>query len=338
MCWKREHRKGKLIIYYLKKNFYFLQVFKCKCLLNKEYYAIKEIPKINLYRYNQIYSNLNEPHFLKKLIYYDFISKIICSFQDFDNIYLITTYYEGKSLNYFKNLTLTEEQIKFVSACIIQSLIYLRKQKIIHRDIMMKNILMDKDRYFNIIDFSFSINYKDKDNINNYMVTYNRVSPPEMLKQSKYDYNSDYYRLGSIIYYLIFKNYPYIIRKEKNITDIFVNYKYIKNYSSSCIDFLNKLIISNFTKRIGFKNINELIKHYWFKDFDWIKFKNKQLDSPFKFLKNEEINKELLCSKFDISLKHKIFHTIQSKKNYYKNLIHNFDYVNENIIKNISFK
>ena len=201
---------------------------------------------------------------------------------------------------------------------------------------MMKNILMDNDRYFNIIDFSFSINYEDKDNINNYMVTYNRVSPPEMLKQSKYDYNSDYYRLGSIIYYLIFKNYPYIIKKGNNITDIFVNYKYIKNYSSSCIDFLNKLIVSNFTKRIGFKNINELIKHYWFKGFDWIKFKKKQLDSPFKFFKNEEINNELLCRKFDFSLKHKIIHITQSKKNYYKNFIQNYDYVNEILIKNIS--
>ena len=141
---------------------------------------------------------------------------------------------------------MTEEQIKFVSACVIQALIYLRKQKIIHRDIMMKNILMDKDRYFNIIDFSFSINYKDKDNINNYMVTYNRVSPPEMLKQSKYDYNSDYYRLGSIIYYLIFKIYPYTEKKKKNITDLKINHNCNNYYSSSCIDFLNKLIISDY--------------------------------------------------------------------------------------------
>lgn len=194
---------------------------------------------------------------------------------------------------------------------------------------------MDNDRYFNIIDFSFSIDYKDKDNINNYMVTYNRVSPPEMLKQSKYDYNSDYYRLGSIIYYLIFKKYPYTIKKETNITDIFVNFKYIKNYSSSCIDFLNKLIVSDFKKRIGFKNINELKNHHWFQGFDWIKFKKKQLESPFKFSK-KEINNELECRKFDISIKHKIIHTLQSKKNYYKNLIQKYDFVNKIIIKNIT--
>jgi serine/threonine protein kinase len=44
---------------------------------------------------------------------------------------------------------LTEEQIKFASACIIQLLNYLREKQIIHRDIMMKNIIMDKNKYFN---------------------------------------------------------------------------------------------------------------------------------------------------------------------------------------------
>ena len=58
---------------------------------------------------------------------------------------------------------LTEEQIKFMSACVIQALTHLREKKIIHRDILMKNIIMDNDRYFNLIDFSFSINYKNKD-------------------------------------------------------------------------------------------------------------------------------------------------------------------------------
>ena len=66
------------------------------------------------------------------------------------------------SLKSFKKLDLNEEQIKFASACVIQSLDYLRKENIIHRDIMMKNTIMDNDKYFNVIDFSFSINYFEK--------------------------------------------------------------------------------------------------------------------------------------------------------------------------------
>ena len=128
---------------------FIIQVYKSKCLLNNEIYALKEIPKYKLYNYSKIYSHLKEPNILKKLAQYDFLPKFISSFQDYDNIYLITTYYDGETLNYFKNDNLSEEQIKFVSACTIQSLIYLREQKIIHRDIMMKNIIMDKKKNFN---------------------------------------------------------------------------------------------------------------------------------------------------------------------------------------------
>ena len=100
-------------------------------MLNDEYYAIKEIPKYKLYTYSKIYSHLTEPYILMKLIQYDFVPKIISSFQDYDYIYLITTYYDGKSLNFFRNDNMTEWQIKFISACVIQSLIYLRKENII---------------------------------------------------------------------------------------------------------------------------------------------------------------------------------------------------------------
>ena len=176
-----------------------IQVYKSKCLLTNEYYALKEIPKYKLSTPSKIYSHLTEPNILKKIIQYDFLLKIISSFQDYDNIYLITTYYEGISLDFFRNDNLTEEQIKFASACTIQSLSYLREENIIHRDIMMKNIIMDKNKYFNLIDFSFSINYSEKNKKGINLITYYQVTPPEILKYKIFDYNSDYYRLGSVI-------------------------------------------------------------------------------------------------------------------------------------------
>ena len=283
-------------------NFIFIfififQVYKSKCLLNNEYYAIKEIPKYKLYSYSKIYSHLTEPNILKKLIKYEFVPKIISSFQDYDYIYLITTYYDGKSLNFYRNDNMTEEQIKFISACVIQSLSYLREQNIIHRDIMMQNIIMDKNKYFEVIDFSFSIDYSEKDSKKKYLNTYNMVTPPEMEKLKEYYFNSDYYRLGSVIFYLIFKTYPYIIKLEKNITEITINYT-VKNYSQNCIDFLNKLIISNPKKRIGFKNINELKNHSWFDGFDWNKFIKKKMNSPFNLTENDF--EQSLCIKVDI--------------------------------------
>ena len=228
---------------------------------------------------------------------------------------------------------MTEEQIKFVSACIIQSLTYLRENKIIHRDIMMKNIIMDKNKYFNVIDFSFSINYSEKNKKKKYMITYNKVTPPEMLKFKEYDYNSDYYRLGSVIYYLIFKTYPYTVKLKNNIENIKVNYNDTKKFSKNCIDFLNKLIISDPKMRIGFKDINELKNHSWFFGYDWNKLEKKELNSPFKLIKNEISQKK--CPKNKVSDKYLIRYISLSKKNLYKLLIKKFDYSNNNILNSI---
>ena len=302
-------------------------------MLNNEYYALKEVPKYNLNTYNRIYCHLNEPYILKKLLQYDFQPKIISSFQDYDNIYIIMTYYDGDNLDSISKGNMTEEQIKFMSACIIQSLFYLRKEKIIHRDIQLKNIVMDKNKYFNVIDFSFSIDYSEKDNKEKYLNTYKMVTPPEMLNFQKYDYNSDYYRLGSIIYYLIFKKYPYIVKLERNITNIKINYKDIKNYSENCIDFLNKLIISEPEKRIGFKNINELKNHSWYIGFNWNKLKKKRLDSPFILIKNEF--NQSLCFKLSISNKYLMRYKSNSKKAIYKLLMKQFDYINNMILNKI---
>ena len=301
--------------------------------MTNEFYALKEIPKFKLNTPSKIYSHLTEPNILEKLIQYDFLLKIISSFQDYDYIYLITTYYEGKSLDFFRNDNLTEEQIKFASACTIQSLSYLRKEKIIHRDIMMKNIMMDKNKYFNVIDFSFSIDYSKKNNKEINLITYYQVTPPEILKNSNYYYNSDYYRLGSIIYYLIFKAYPNLIKINNNNTNIKVNYKDVKNYTNNCIDFLNQLLISEPKKRIGFRDINELKRHSWFTGFDWNNLEKKIMDSPFKLIENK-LDQEL-CIKLSTSDKNLIRYKSNSKKDIYKSLIKKFDYVNVMILNKI---
>ena len=286
-----------------------------------------------LYSYKVIYSHLTEPNIQKKFNQNDFLPEIISSFHDYDFIYLITTYYDGKTLYSFLKQNMTEKQIKFVSACIIQALSNLREKKIIHRDLSSKNVIMDKNKYFNVIDFSFSIHYSQKDNKKKYLSTFKNITAPENLKFRKIDYNSDYYRLGSIIYYIIFKDYPYNVKLKNNITDIKINYKDVKNYSPNCIDFLNKLIISDPKKRIGFKDINELKNHPWFNRFNWDNLVKKKLVSPFKLI--EKIFDERQCINIYKPPAFLIKYKTNSKQNHYKFLIKKFDYVNKKILNQI---
>ena len=87
-----------------------------------------------------MYSHLNEPNILRRMNKYDLGIKLISSFKDYENIYLITTLFEGKALGYYKDEILDEDKVKFISACIIQNFIYIRKENIIHRDVRFENI------------------------------------------------------------------------------------------------------------------------------------------------------------------------------------------------------
>ncbi len=280
----------------------------------------------------EIFSYLQEPHILKKFIKYNFTQTIISSFQDYDNLYLVTDYYEGDSLFSFSEEIMNEEQIKFIAACIVQIYIYLRKERIVHRDISMKNLILDKDNYLNIIDFSYAIKYPSKLDMKNYLICYYDIdNPPEIQSILQYDYNVDYYRLGaSILYFLMFKQYVNAIKKDNNLDELIINPESTRIFSNSSIDFINKLIINEPSRRLGFNSVEELKNHPWFDGFDWEKFEKKEMKSPLKFTKSESIPQA--CQKFDFDFETQKRYKRVSKKRIYAKLIRNYDYVNKDIV------
>ena len=312
-----------------KKIMKYFQVYKCRCLLTGELYALKEIPKSAFSNHLFMYSHLNEPNILRRINKYDLGIKLIGSFKDYENIYLITTLFEGKTLDYFKDEILGEDKIKFISACIIQNFIYFRKENIIHRDIGFENIIMDENN-FNIIDFSCSIDYNSKNNLKYYIITDVRVIAPERKRYKTYVFNSDYYGFGSLLYYLLFKKFPNVIKRKKHISNLAIKYTRNLNYSSDCIDFINKLIIDNPQKRIGYKDVNELKTHQWFKGFNWDKLKKKLIKSPFKFI-NDSF-KKTNCSKFEKSDLMINTYKINANILEFKEMLKNYDFVDLNII------
>ncbi len=261
----------------------------------------------------------------------NFIQKFICSFHDYDNLYLITKLYDGFIINHL-DYSWNEKQIQFFSACLIQSFDSLRKKKLIHRDIHFGNIVLDEKQYINLIDFHIAIKYKDKNDPKRNFIGSPQLCAPEMIDFLEYDYNSDYYRLGGMIYYIIFKKYPNEIKKEENKTDIYINYDKSLNYSFSCIDFVNQLIITNNKKRIGFNDIEELKNHDFFKNFDWNKLINGNMISPFKKILDKKL---ALCSSPFIFKKKFFIKTELLKDENFTKKFFMFDNINYNAINEI---
>jgi len=292
--------------------------------LNRKYYALKIIPKYQLNTKGRLYNLFNEPYILKRLNNKNnFVPQIISSFQDYENLYLVTTFYDGPSLEGFLNNNISEYQIKFISACIILALKYIRKNKIIHRDLTITNVIMDKDNYFNLIDFSFSIDYSKRHSLGLKCNINNITTPPEIFNNLVYDYNSDYYNFGFIIFFMIFKKYPSNY-KYYNLTKLREEYKLNGVYSNLFFEFLEKLIVINITKRIGYNNIEELVNHPWFNNFNWDKLEHKKIISPLAYNKTKIAMKK--CLQFNktkqMILRYKKFR----EQNTYRKLLKSYDF------------
>ena len=111
---------------------------------------------------------------------------------------------------------------------ILNALIYLKRKKVLHRDIKPDNILFDKNYNVKISDFGVSALYKDKDDknekdydndeyesdeddennidkdlyMNNSLIGPREFAAPEVLNRKKYDYSADIYSLGMTIFYI----------------------------------------------------------------------------------------------------------------------------------------
>jgi len=237
-----------------------------------------------------VFNSRNEKEY-KKEIYISSILKNnnIIDFYGYSKIekdktfYIIMDYAKFGDLRKFQRETLkrkyfSESMICFLAYQILKGIYYCHKCKIAHMDIKSQNIVIDDYLNAKLIDFSISINYKNRDNDNVIKLPFegtNFYMSKEVLKSEKIkirDLNKvDLYSFGVVLYNLAFGTYPYglcrgnednydiILEKIENGKLIFPN---TTDYSSHFLDFVSKLLEKDINKRI---DIYEALNHYWIK-------------------------------------------------------------------------
>ena len=187
----------------------FLNIYKAKNKLTKEYVIIKEIKKIKI--------NFSEKEILKEI---EIMEKLesessISLIEAKDSYYIITEYYCYMTLEEYikKKNPLSIIEIKEFLLELNKILKKMNDNKIIHRNLKLSNILLslNKERIdkssFKILDFGL-ININEgniSSKVNSLTMSFEILKREENLISSK----SDIWSLGIIIYYLLFKEYPY---------------------------------------------------------------------------------------------------------------------------------
>ena len=255
---------------------HFGKVCRCKNKKEDEMYAVKIINKTKLSQ-NDLELIRQEKNLLS-LIKHENIISLKDFFEDKQNIYFITEFYEGGDLLAYVDEKqklgepITEKNCAKIIRKIGQAISYLNFFGIIHRDLKPENIMFARPYNFKtlkLIDLGVCKRLSFGEKANEAIGTNGYVSP-EMYLGKEYSFKIDVWALGVILYILITGG---ILPFDDHSSDnkilakkvIYLQQEYPEEYfgkkSKRLVNLLDKMLDKNENKRI---NIHNLIKDCWF--------------------------------------------------------------------------
>ncbi|EGR27301.1 protein kinase domain protein [Ichthyophthirius multifiliis] len=265
----------------------FGKVWRVEHKKTKQIYAMKEMLKSKIITKRSVNSVMSERNLLSQLKH-PFIVNMNYAFQDRDNLYLLMDLVNGGDLRFHigRHRRFKENQTLFFVCCIILAFEYLHENNVIHRDVKPENLVLDTDGYVKLTDLGVARVWRE-DNAQDTSGTPGYMAPEVMCRQN-HGIAVDYFALGVIAYEFMMGRRPYLGRNRKEIRDqILSKQVQIKKqeipegYSIEAADFINRCIQRKPANRLGVNGPQEVKCHPWFRNIEWNKLLNKQIQAPF---------------------------------------------------------
>ena len=188
---------------------------------------------------------------------HEHICKYEHCFEDTDNVYILMEYCpNGTLLDLLKSRKKLEEiEIRFYMFQVLKVLKYFRIQKIVHRDLTLKNIFLKDNKNIKISDFGLAYNEYEYDEKSGLICGTPGYFTPES-KLCKYSYKTDIFCFGMCIYYLFGGSTKFITSQQSYeffSNNLFEPENKIK-LSEEALDLIKKLVAIE-GKRIGLEQI-----------------------------------------------------------------------------------
>ena len=260
---------------------------------NNKLYAMKILLKSYLKQKHQQEHTKTERDLMVK-INSPFVMNVKYAFQDETQLYLVTEFMQGGDMFFHlhEKGKFKRERAKFYIIEILLGIEYLHKNNMVYRDLKPENILMDKDGHIKITDFGLS---KILDDMNDKVFTLcgtPQYIAPEVIYKKGYDKGVDWWSLGCLLYEFLTGSLPFYIPRGAKISHKTFEgpIKFPKGMNKEDKDLISKLLVNNPKNRLGNgeKDAESIKEHPYFKDVDWDKYLNKEIEPPFiPKLKNE---------------------------------------------------
>ena len=228
-------------------------IYKGKNRTTKEYVSIKEIKKIKVNDSDKLIKN--EIEIIKQLNSENTLLPIE-TIESLDSYFIVSEIYNMTLEEYIKKRKepLSLDEIKEILFELNKLFKSMNEKNIIHGNLNLSNILITINKSklgklnFKIANFGLNELKEHNFNINPETIS------PEVLKRENISLKSDIWSLGIIIYYLLFKEYPFN-GSEYNIINQIESNKELKSiYYKELDDLIKKILKKDINERISWDN------------------------------------------------------------------------------------
>ncbi|KAJ6639610.1 Ribosomal protein S6 kinase alpha-5, partial [Pseudolycoriella hygida] len=242
-------------------------------------YAVKVVRKKDIFDDSGRKTNqaINERQILELLRSCPYTSSMCYAFQTTENLFLVMEYVPGGDI--FTNLdygVLSEDVAIFYIAELIVALERMHEQNIVHRDIKVENVMIDKDGHIQLVDFGLSTKLRPRQRTNSHCGSDLYMSP-EISSHSEHDTATDMWSLGILAYHVLTLEFPFGENEKRAPERIINDDPIIEGLSLEMTDFILTLLVKDPAKRPSAKEVK---KHQVFKGIDWEKLEKKELEPP----------------------------------------------------------
>ena len=280
---------------------------------NNQFFALKKIKKEGIINDKDKHYRVLSEIKIHRMLKNKYICKYEHSFEDEQNIYILLEYCERKSLDDYLKIrkTLTEYETRYYMFQVLQGLKYLRRKKVVHRDLTIANLFLKDIKSIKIGDFGLSYIETENEEKPGLMCGTQGYFTPEHV-QTKYSYKTDVFYFGVCIYHLmtgltLFKDAATSFDMIKK-NDIIYDEK--TKFSKQCKDLFEQIFTFE-SKRI---DLEEIAMHPFFNGGKGL------VDVDFPNYFDEKMNKKAFEEKIKILEKNVIMTDVSVIKRKTENL------------------
>ena len=247
----------------------FGKVYMATQVLTNTSVALKMIPKTSIKNKNTREKIEKEVEILKRVNDSKHVIKLFEVFEDKEYVYLVFEYLEnGDLIRYFKkNPLFEEEDLKDFFKQVVEGVQYIHNKKIIHRDIKLDNILLDKKNNPKLCDFGISSLIEPGKKIFDTGGTPAYLAPEVIKAEGEVGPKTDVWSLGVLLYLMTFGTVPF----KADDLQVLYNKVIIGKYklpsadfaSDELLDIIRKMLIVDINKRIS---LEDVLQDVWFAD------------------------------------------------------------------------